>query len=185
MLARPPSCIWIRQSGQASFLNTRPTFFFGHFSHQIFLHVGHCQRGGLRNPPISFLHREQKPLTMRSTRFSRPRPSGMGRYPRELSSSRPPPRLAPQTCQAIRKGDKSAHDTTSRVRRLLQLGVVRRAGSRGGGLSSQGGLKRLFGQTGLYSQALHLPTIVLEVASLSPSQYPCFSIMLFSASALS
>jgi hypothetical protein len=63
-LARPPSCIWIRQSGQTSFLNTLPTFFFGQFSHQIFLQVGHCHRGGLRNPPISFLHLEQKPLTM-------------------------------------------------------------------------------------------------------------------------
>jgi hypothetical protein len=63
-LARPPSCIWIRQSGQTNFLNTLPTFFFGQFSHQIFLHVGHCQRGGLRNPPISFLHLEQKPLTI-------------------------------------------------------------------------------------------------------------------------
>jgi hypothetical protein len=63
-LVRPPSCIWILQSGQTSFLNSLPTFFFGQFSHQIFLHVGHCHRGGLRNPPISFLHREQKPLTM-------------------------------------------------------------------------------------------------------------------------
>jgi len=63
-LAMPPSCIWIRQSGQTSFLNTLPTLCFGQFSHQIFLHVGHCQRGGLRNPPISFLHLEQKPLTM-------------------------------------------------------------------------------------------------------------------------
>ena len=37
----------------------------------------------------------------------------------------------------------------------------------------------------MYSQTLHLPTLVLEVASLSPSQYPCFSITLASAAALS
>jgi len=44
-------------------LNTRPTLCFGHFSHQIFLQVGHCQGGGLRNPPIWDPHLEQKPLT--------------------------------------------------------------------------------------------------------------------------
>jgi hypothetical protein len=35
---------------------------------------------------------------------------------------------------------------------------------------SKGGLERLFGQIESCSQAPHLPALVLEVASLSPSQ---------------
>jgi hypothetical protein len=49
----------------------------------------------------------------------------------------------------------------------------------------QGSLKRLFGQTEPYSHALQLPTLLLEVGSLSPSEYPPFSIVLASAAALS
>src|SRR5208337_1214382 len=41
---------------------------------------------------------------------------------------------------------------------------------------AQGPLCRLLGQTELYSHARHLPTLVLDVGSLSPSQYPLFSI---------
>jgi hypothetical protein len=32
------------------------------FSHHIFLHVGHCYSGGLRNPPICLPHLAQKPF---------------------------------------------------------------------------------------------------------------------------
>jgi hypothetical protein len=41
--------------------------------------------------------------------FSSKCSSGRGRYPNELSSSRPPPRLALLTCEVIGNGDKSAH----------------------------------------------------------------------------
>jgi len=64
MLMRPPSCISMLHSGHTNFLNTRSTFFFGQFSHHIFLQVGHCQSGGLKKPPISFPRFAQKPLTI-------------------------------------------------------------------------------------------------------------------------
>lgn len=67
-LVSPPSCISMWHSGQTSFLNSLPTLSLGQLSHQIFLQVGHCQRGGLKKPPICFLHLEQNPLTSAPTR---------------------------------------------------------------------------------------------------------------------
>ena len=50
-------------------MNTHPTFLLGVQSWQrTILHFGHCHNMGLRKPPASFPHLEQKPRILRSQR---------------------------------------------------------------------------------------------------------------------
>jgi len=49
-------------SGQAGFLNTKPTF-GQQLAQKTFLHRGHCHAAGFINPPTCFPQTPQKPLT--------------------------------------------------------------------------------------------------------------------------
>src|SRR5207249_3087644 len=56
----------------------RPTVLWAQRSQNRFMHFVHCQASGFRNPPTAFLHRKQKPLTIKtpshsSTAYKRPR----------------------------------------------------------------------------------------------------------------
>jgi hypothetical protein len=50
-------------SGQAGFLNIKPTF-GQQFAQKTFLHRGHCHAAGFMNPPTCLPQTPQKPLTI-------------------------------------------------------------------------------------------------------------------------
>jgi len=51
------------QSGQYGFFTSNP-FFIAHCSQYTFLHDGHLNPFGLKRPPTSCLHDEQKPFAI-------------------------------------------------------------------------------------------------------------------------